>query len=174
MSPVLKTAHHRTLFKRFCIKYLKSAYQLSKQGLYQAHSYFGFHCSYFIVACYGLITCVKLFLMSKKLWVDSWNIRGHGSSKIRYSNLDWLLKKFIHSLSICAWFSKYRVWWNRFFPTLNWIFAGYSGSLKNSIANSSLFLTSLYLHLNSTQILALKKKMVFLKKKIFPTKKYFF
>ena len=37
-------------------------------------------------------------------------------------------------------------------------------SFKHSIANSSLFPTSLYLHSNSTQILALKK-MVFLKKK---------
>ena len=43
----------------------------------------------------------------------------------------------------------------------------------HSIANSSLFPTSLYLHSNSTQILALKK-MVFLKKKILPKKKYFF
>ena len=43
----------------------------------------------------------------------------------------------------------------------------------HSIANSSLFPTSLYLHSNSTQILALKK-MVFLKKKIFPKKIIFF
>ena len=43
----------------------------------------------------------------------------------------------------------------------------------HSIANSSLFPTSLYLHSNSTQILALKK-MVFLKKKIFPKEIYIF
>ena len=45
--------------------------------------------------------------------------------------------------------------------------------VNHSIANSSLFPTFLYLHSNSTQILALKK-MVFLKKKIFPKKKIFF
>ena len=45
--------------------------------------------------------------------------------------------------------------------------------LLHSIANSSLFPTSLYLHSNSTQILALKK-MVFLKKKFFLKKKIFF
>ena len=42
----------------------------------------------------------------------------------------------------------------------------------HSIANSSLFPTSLYLHSNSTQILALKKN-VFPKKKIF-SKQFFF
>ena len=47
-------------------------------------------------------------------------------------------------------------------------------SKRHSIANSSLFPTSLYLHSNSTQILALKKR-VFWKKKILPKKnKYFF
>ena len=45
--------------------------------------------------------------------------------------------------------------------------------VNHSIANSSLFPTFLYLHSNSTQILALKK-MVFLKKKIFPKQNYFF
>ena len=43
--------------------------------------------------------------------------------------------------------------------------------MAHTIANSSLFPTSLYLHSNSTQILALKK-MVFLKKKHLP--KFFF
>ena len=43
----------------------------------------------------------------------------------------------------------------------------------HSIANSSLFPTSLYLHSNSTQILALKKNG-FSEKKIFPKKKIFF
>ena len=45
--------------------------------------------------------------------------------------------------------------------------------LQHSIANSSLFPTSLYLHSNSTQILALKK-IVFLKKKFFPQQFFFF
>ena len=45
----------------------------------------------------------------------------------------------------------------------------------HSIANSSLFPTSLYLHSNSTQILALKiKKWFFWKKKIFPKNFFFF
>ena len=45
--------------------------------------------------------------------------------------------------------------------------------VNHSIANSSLFPTFLYLHSNSTQILALKK-MVFLKKKNLSKKKFFF
>ena len=43
----------------------------------------------------------------------------------------------------------------------------------HSIANSSLVPTSLYLHSNSTQILALKKKG-FSEKKNLPKKKFFF
>ena len=44
---------------------------------------------------------------------------------------------------------------------------------SHSIANSSLFPTSLYLHSNSTQILALKKNG-FSKKKNFPKKNIYF
>ena len=45
---------------------------------------------------------------------------------------------------------------------------------NHSIADSSLFPTSLYLHSNSTQILALKKMVFLKKKKIPPPQKIFF
>ena len=61
---------------------------------------------------------------------------------------------------------------NVFFTSLFRIPTKEAGGI-HSIANSSLFPTSLYLHSNSTQILALKKK-VFLKKKIFPPSRHLF
>ena len=60
-------------------------------------------------------------------------------------------------------------------PKLVDTFGRYRKRYRNhSIANSSLSPTSMYLHSNSTQILALKKKMVFLQKKNLSKKNIFF
>ena len=64
-------------------------------------------------------------------------------------------------------------WFTPLAPPFSIISMSKDPSARHSKANSSLFPTSLYLHSNSTQILALKKN-VFLKKFFFQKKKIFF
>ena len=67
----------------------------------------------------------------------------------------------------------YPLW--QYSHAFEWDISRFSNVTKNhSIANSSLFPTSLYLHSNSTQILALKKWFFWKKKSSPPQKNFFF
>ena len=120
------------------------------------------------------IKSVCIFLVTMQQVQDS----GYNNSRKDQSKLTWILSIYLHPLVDLIFrlsllienldnFSA----WSAITVTENVTF---DPNLLHSIANSSLFPTSLYLHSNSTQILALKKNLFFWKKKSSPQKIIFF